>query len=400
MRLYRVGLFSDAYLPSPNGVATSVYLLMRELRRMGHEAWVLAPEIPEYDRQEEWVVRVPSVPYPFFEGQRLAMPSNRYLPTEFEIFHTHDPLFIGIWGARLAYRQQSPHVSTFHTHLEKYAHYIPGVATLEKYTGLMTRVCQAFYNRADLVIAPTQSFAKLVENFYEVEREIRVIPTGIDTEILESAPEPPSPWPSGKRRLLHVGRLGEEKSVDVVIRALAEIRQESDAHLALVGIGPQQEELAQLSAELGLSEHVTFVGRVPYDRIGGYYRMAELFLFASTTETQGLVVWEAEAMGVPVVAVRAEGVMDGVDPGASGYLVEVGDHRAMAAKALEVLRDEGLRQRLSLGARSFADRRSAKRVAEAIVEVYDQATQLVEVEPRRLKIPFPRLPRNSLQGSR
>lgn len=85
MRLYRVGLFSDAYLPSPNGVATSVYLLMRELRRMGHEAWVLAPEIPEYDRGEEWVVRVPSVPYPFFEGQRLAMPSSRFLPTEFEI---------------------------------------------------------------------------------------------------------------------------------------------------------------------------------------------------------------------------------------------------------------------------------------------------------------------------
>ncbi|MBF6594216.1 MAG: glycosyltransferase [Thermaceae bacterium] len=400
MRLYRVGLFTDAYLPSPNGVATSVYLLMRELRRMGHEAWVLAPVIPDYDRQEEWVVRVPSVPYPFFEGQRLAMPSSRQLPTDFEIFHTHDPLFIGIWGARLAYRNHLPHVSTFHTHLEKYAHYIPGVATLEKYTGLMTKVCQAFYNRADLVIAPTQSFADLVENFYEVERETRVIPTGIDIDILSAAPQPVSPWPSGKRRLLHVGRLGEEKSVDVVIRALAEIRQESDAHLALVGIGPQQNELAQFAADLGLLEHVTFVGRVSYEQIGGYYRMAELLLFASTTETQGLVVWEAEAMGVPVVAVGADGVLDGIEVGVSGYLVGIGDYRGMAGKALELLRDEELRLRFSEGARAFADRRSAKRVAETIVEVYDQATRLVQVEPRRLKIPFPRLPRNTLQSSR
>ncbi|AWR86934.1 glycosyltransferase family 4 protein [Meiothermus taiwanensis] len=399
MRLYRIGLFTDTYLPGPNGVATSVYLLKRELRRMGHEAWVLAPEMPEADPREEWVVRVPSVPYPFFENQRLAMPSSRLLPTEFEIFHTHTPLFIGIWGARLAYRHRLPHVSTFHTHLEKYAHYIPGVATLDKYVGIMQKVCQAFYNRADVVIAPTNPVKQLAES-YAIEREIRVIPTGIDTDILQAAPDPVSPWPSGKRRLLHVGRLGKEKSVDVVIRALAEIRKELDAHLALVGMGPERDELERLARGLGLSEHVTFVGPVPYEKIGGYYRMAELFLFASETETQGLVLWEAQAVGVPVVAVGAEGTLQGVEVGSSGYLVQPGDYRAMAERALELLQNEQLRQRFSEGARKFADQRTARRVAEQIVAIYDEATRLVEIEPRRLKIPFPRLPQSSLGSPR
>lgn len=395
MRLYRIGLFTDTYLPGPNGVATSVYLLKRELRRMGHEAWVLAPEMPDADPREDWVVRVPSVPYPFFENQRLAMPSSRLLPTEFEIFHTHTPLFIGIWGARLAYRHRLPHVSTFHTHLEKYAHYIPGVATLDKYVGIMQKVCQAFYNRADVVIAPTNPVKQLAES-YAIEREIKVIPTGIDTDILQSAPDPVSPWPSGKRRLLHVGRLGKEKSVDVVIHALAEIRKESDAHLALVGMGPERDELERLAHRLGLGEHITFVGSVPYEKIGGYYRMAELFLFASQTETQGLVLWEAQAVGVPVVAVGAEGTLQGVEVGSSGYLVPPGDYRAMAERALELLQNEPLRQRFSEGARRFADQRTARRVAEQIVAIYDEATRLVEIEPRRLKIPFPRLPQSGL----
>jgi glycosyltransferase involved in cell wall biosynthesis len=105
-------------------------------------------------------------------------------------------------------------------------------------------------------------------------------------------------------------------------------------------------------------------------------------------------------VGVPVVAVGAEGTLQGVEVGSSGYLVPPGDYRAMAEKALELLRDESLRQRFSEGARKFADQRTARRVAEQIVAVYDEATRLVEVEPRRLKIPFPRLPQNSFSSSR
>ncbi|GLV47081.1 glycosyl transferase [Thermus sp. LT1-2-5] len=397
MRLYRIGLFTDVYFPNPNGVTTSVYLLLRELRRMGHEAWVIAPKHPEAPAQEEGVVRVPSVAYPFYEGQQIALPSAKYLPTEFELIHTHTPLTLGVWGLRIARNKGLPHVSTFHTHYEKYAHYVPGLAILDKYTGIVPRLAKAFYNRVEVVIAPTEPVKRLAEG-YGIERPIRVIPTGIDTRILEEAPLPsPPPWPAGKRRLITVGRLGKEKSFDVVLKAVAELSREADVFLVHIGEGPELAALQALAHELGIAERVRFLGPVPYHRIGGYYRLAELFLFASETETQGLVIWEAQAMGVPVVAVGAEGVLEGVEDGKTGYLVPPGDYRALAEKALELLQDESKRERMSLQARAWAMERSAERIAERIVAVYDEASEILRAEPRRLIFPFPRLPRNTLE---
>jgi len=207
MRLYRVGLFTDVYFPNPNGVTTSVYLLLRELRRMGHEAWVIAPAHPEAPENEEGVVRVPSVAYPFYEGQQIALPSARHLPTEFELVHTHTPLTLGVWGLRIARNKNLPHVSTFHTHYEKYAHYVPGLAFLDKYTGIVPRLAKAFYNRVEVVIAPTEPVKRLAES-YGIERPIRVIPTGIDNRLLEEAPLP-LPLARGEEAPHHRGAAGE-----------------------------------------------------------------------------------------------------------------------------------------------------------------------------------------------
>ncbi|WP_117236947.1 glycosyltransferase family 4 protein [Thermus sediminis] len=397
MRLYRVGLFTDVYFPNPNGVTTSVYLLLRELRRMGHEAWVLAPAHPEAPEEEEGVVRVPSVAYPFYEGQQIALPSARYLPTKFEIVHTHTPLTLGVWGLRLARNRGLPHVSTFHTHYEKYAHYIPGLAVLDRYTGIVPRLAKAFYNRVEVVITPTEPVRRLAEG-YGIERPIRVIPTGIDNRLLEEAPLPsPPPWPEGKRRLVTVGRLGKEKSFDLVLRALAEMARVEDVFLVHIGEGPELTYLQALARELSIVHRVRFLGPVPYRRIGGYYRSAELFLFASETETQGLVIWEAQAMGVPVIAVGAEGTLEGVEEGRTGYLVPPGDYKALAKKALELLQDEEKRRRFSVRSRAWALERSAERIAERIVAVYEEASEILRAEPRRLIFPFPRLPRSNLE---
>ncbi|MGQ9692901.1 MAG: glycosyltransferase family 4 protein [Thermaceae bacterium] len=392
MRLYRIGLFTDVYLPDPNGVSTSVYLLHRELRRMGHEAWVIAPKHPEAPDKEENVVRVPSIPYPFYEGYQVALPNRRYLPLEFELIHTHTPLTLGVWGLRIARNEGIPHVSTFHTHYEKYAHYVPGLAFLDKYTGIIPRLAKAFYNRVEVVITPTEPVRRLAES-YGIVRPIRVIPTGIDTRLLREAPLPnPSPWPEGKRRIISVGRLGPEKSFDVVLKAFRRILNEVDAHLVHIGPpGPEAPRLKALAEELGIAEQVSWLGPVPYRSIGGYYRLAELFLFASETETQGLVLWEAQAMGVPVVAVGAEGTLEGVEDGRTGFLVPPQEDEALAKKALELLKGEEKRLRFAQDAETWAMERSAERIAERVVEAYDEAREILRVEPRRLIFPFPRL---------
>lgn len=194
-----------------------------------------------------------------------------------------------------------------------------------------------------------------------------------------------------------MGRLGKEKSFDVVLKAVAELAKKADVFLVHIGEGPELHALKHLAEALGIAERVRFLGPVPYGKIGGYYRMAELFLFASETETQGLVVWEAQAMGVPVVAVGAEGVLEGVEEGKTGYLVPPGDFQALAEKAWDLLMDEEKRRRFSLQARAWALERSAERIAEKIVAVYDEASEILRVEPKRLIFPFPRLPRSTLE---
>jgi len=392
MRLFRIGLFTDVYFPSKNGVSTSVYLLWRELRKMGHEAWIIAPKWPG-TASEEGVVRVSSVPYPFFEDYRLGLPNARLLPTRFEVVHSHVPFTLGLWALSLAQKWRVPHVSTFHTHYEKYAHYVPGLAFLDRHTHIIPRLARAFYNRVELVITPTHPVKELVER-YRIERPVRVIPTGIDTELLARAPRPePCPWPEGRRRLLTVSRLGKEKSLDVALEAFAQIADALDAHWVLVGEGPEREHLEAQAKRLGVRERITFTGAVPYEKIGGYYRAAELFLFASETETQGLVLWEAQAMGLPVVAVAAGGAVESVAPNQSGALVPPGDAKALAAAAAEILVDPERHRRLSEGARRFAERRSAPRIAEEMVAAYEEAEAIFHSEPKKLLFSFPTLKR-------
>ncbi|MBB6099787.1 glycosyltransferase involved in cell wall biosynthesis [Deinobacterium chartae] len=399
MTSLRIGLFTDVYLPNPNGVSTSVYLLHRELRRQGHDAWVMTPWMPDAPQtSDSGVVRIRSLSYPFFEGQRLALPRSKRLPSTFDLIHTHTPLVLGMWGLQLARRQDLPHVSTFHTHYEKYAHYVPGLERIDRSTHLIPRVARAFYQRADVVIAPTDPIRDLVRS-YRITRPIEVIPTGIDTPLLEASPEVPSPWPQGTRRLLTVSRLGPEKNLERVIEALAELRREHPAHLVIVGEGPQKADLEAYARRLGVGEHLTLLGAVPYREVGGYYRHAEAFLFASETETQGLVLWEAQAMGVPAVAVGAEGTLEGVLEGVSGYLVAPGDSAALAERTRRLLADPKLHDQLSRGAREFAEQRSAERIAERVLEAYERASSERRVR-RSFSQVIRRVGRSSLASSR
>ena len=366
----RIGLFADVYVPNPNGLASSVFLLARELNRLGEEAWVVAPRLKGAPAEEERTIRVPSVPVPF-EGHRLGIPLLRDLP-DFDLIHTHAPGPLGLWGAWIAHHKHIPHVSTLHTEFDEYAHYAPGGEWLNQKTGIVPKGVGWFFNHTDAVIAPTLPIERLARS-YQITKPVHVIPTGIDAELLTQAPIPASPWPEGRRRILTVSRMGKEKSLDVVLEAFAKFARAENAHLALIGFGPEENNLRAQARALGIADRVSFVGVIPYKEIGGYYRLAELFLFASRTETQGLVLLEAQILGVPVVAVGAEGTLSGVADGESGYLVAPGDSAALAERALRLLRDPELYSRFREGALKFGHQHSARRMAEEILAVYRQA---------------------------
>ena len=365
MKPLRVGLFTDTFLPDQNGIVTSVCLLSDELRARGHHVEVVAPDFPEHLDHRPDVRRVASLRYTFLPTYRLAWPTRKSFERKYDIVHTHTPLTLGLAGARLARKWRVPHVATYHTHLAAYTHYVPGLHMVDQGVGLVRRYSAALYGRADAVITPTSGMLDVLRAV-GVQHPV-VIPTSIEPRVLEAAPPILNPWPEGTRRLLTVGRLAREKRFDLVLDTLSEL---PDAHLVVLGEGPERGALEQHAEGLGIRERVTFVGVRPWTEIGAYYRLAELFVFASDTETQGLVLQEAQLMGVPVVAVGARGTLSGVQSGYSGYLVTPGDVGALTRHARSVLGDPALWARLSAQAREYGGRTTPGGVAEQVLEVY------------------------------
>lgn len=365
MKPLRIGLFTDTFLPDQNGIVTSVCLLSEQLAGRGHHVEVVAPEFPDYLDARPDVRRVSSIRYTFLPTYRLAWPTRRHFEQKYDLIHTHTPLTLGLAGVRLTRKWDIPHVATYHTHLSAYTHYVPGLPAVDRAVKLVPRFVAQLYGKADAVITPT---AGMVDDLIAmgVKHPI-VIPTSIDPVALNAAPAIINPWPEGMRRLLTVGRLAREKRFDLVLDTLAQL---PDAYLVVLGEGPERVHLEDHAAKLGVLDRVTFLGVRPWTEIGAYYRLAELFLFASDTETQGLVLQEAQLMGVPVVAVGARGTLSGVESGYSGYLVAPGDVSALVAHAREVLSQPSLWATLSRNAREFGARTTPAGVAEQVLRVY------------------------------
>lgn len=389
MKALRIGLFTDTYLPDQNGIVTSVALLADELQAQGHDVEVVAPDFPEHVETRADVRRVSSIQYVFLPTYRLAWPSRRDFDCRYDLIHTHTPLTLGLAGMRLARKWKVPHVATYHTHIEAYAHYVPGAAALQRRTGFITRGAALLYGQADAVITPTAGMLDVLRTMGV--RHPVVIPTSVDPRVLHSAPPVTSPWPAGTRRVLTVGRLAREKRFDLVLDAVAALPH---THLVLLGEGPERDALEAHAARLGIRERVTFLGVRPWREVGAYYAQAELFLFASDTETQGLVLQEAQLMGVPVVAVGARGTLSGVDHGKSGYLVPVGDVPALIGHARALLGDEALWGAMSAAARRFGASTTPQGVARQVLGVY---AQVLRLSPDALlsPAPVPGLPRSS-----
>jgi glycosyltransferase involved in cell wall biosynthesis len=370
----RVGLFTNNYLPMLGGVSTSVETLRFTLQTLGHHAVVVAPRMAGAALDRE-VVRVPAVPAPTYPDFGLPFPvgpalRRRLTTLDLDIFHVQHPFLLGGTARRLARGLGRPLVFTYHTLYDKYAHYVPLPRPLvaRQAVAWSTR----FANTADLVIAPSAGLAARLRA-QGVRRPIEVVPTGVDLDRFR-----PGDRAAARARLgvgagpllLYVGRLDREKNVGFLIDAFAGVAaRHPDAEFWLVGRGTHERALRRRAARLGAGERVRFVGGVVHDEIVRYYQAADLFVFASTTETQGLAVLEAMAVGVPVVAVRASGVEEAVVDGVSGLLVPE-DPEVFAAAVRELLADAGLASKLAAGAREAALPAAATTLGARLVALY------------------------------
>lgn len=358
----RVALFTNNYLPFCGGVTISVETLRRGLEARGHEPWVFAPRFPGVPVQAPRVVRYPSIPATTYPEFALAIPCSARVARlvgrlDFDVFHAHHPFLLGQVGRRLARRHRRPLVFTYHTRYEKYAHYVPLRQSLVE--RLAVRLSTRFAAAADAVIAPS---AVIRDELCRrgVRARIAVVPTGVD--VGQFHPAPPAAarqalgLPERGPLLLYVGRLDREKSVDRLLHAFDRIACTlPESRFVLVGQGMEADRLRRLAAATPAGDRVHFAGVRPHEALAGYYQAADLFLFASQTETQGLVLAEAAACGLPAVAVAAPGVDEVIRDGETGLLTKDAPP-AIAEAAIGLLLDPERRARMGAQARVVAER--------------------------------------------
>ena len=354
----RVAQFSDCYLPRINGVCTSIQQLSLGLSQAGHEVRLYVPNYPGTP-PEAHIQRLFSLHMPIQPEDRMGLPWpwDNWKP---DIIHVHTPFSVGMLGWAVARRRGIPMIFTHHTLWEEYAHYLK-VMPLSWARRVGKGICNFFFSRSDAIVMPSQQIAEQLVGS-RVFRPHRVIPTGISLEDF-SGGTPPEPDPY----FLYIGRMGREKSVDILLRTFADYCQRGGRrNFWLVGGGLELEVFQKLAQELHISERVRFTGYQPRENLKNYLAGACLFLFASQTETQGLVLIEAAAAGVPVLAVRASGVNEAVEHNHAGWLV---DHPEQLAQALWDLDDSTL-ARLRQACPQWAARFSVQEMARKMVELY------------------------------
>lgn len=374
-RPLRIAVFSDSFLPILNGVSVSIDALVTELRNRGHSVHVYTASSPSYRDPDPNTYRFNAVETMVAPHYPLAIPPfysmlRKFRKHQYDLIHSHTPFTIGFVGLRWAESHGLPIVSTYHTLYDRYAHYIPLFP--KRYLRFkIAKHTNFYYNNVDHVITPSEAAMKWLQR-HSVTTDITVIPTGAPrrrlmdrSEVRNSLGIPPE-----HRILLYVGRLAREKNLGVLFE-MAAIAFQSDPSLRLwlVGDGPYRDECAAMVRRLGIGDRVKFVGFVPRPEVDPYYEAADLFVFSSITETQGLVVQEAMAYGVPAVAVAGGGASAGIVEGENGFTVRH-DAGEFAERVVSLLADDVLMAKLSEGATQFVREHGTGEMTDRVLEVY------------------------------
>ncbi|HSD74107.1 MAG TPA: glycosyltransferase [Steroidobacteraceae bacterium] len=402
----RVLMISDVYFPRINGVSTSIQTFRRDLRELGVQTLLITPHYPQGDQPADASIRrvqsrgVPRDP----EDRMMRRGAIRRLLPElaaqpWDLVHIQTPFVAHYAGLELARHLAVPAVESYHTYFEEYLHhYVPVMPR-----GLMRFVARHFTRSqagsVDRLIAPSRAMREALAA-YGVRTPIEIIPTGLEADRFE-----PGDGASFRARcgisperpvLVHVGRIAHEKNIDFLLRMLVRVRAElPDIVLLIAGEGPALEHCRRLAIELGLAANVHFAGYLDRRReLLDCYRAGDLFVFASRTETQGLVLLEAMAQAVPVVSTAHMGTIDILGPGRGCVVVEEQEHK-FAAQIVRLMGDTLLRKRLGRDAQGYAATWSAREQASRLLELYREirgcsgATPMAKSEKSRIALSRP-----------
>ncbi len=376
-------MMTNTYLPHVGGVARSTSTFAEEYRKLKHKVLVVAPEFegpPLSKRESAWVERVPAMQK--FNGSdfsvRLPMAtglSDRLDAFNADIIHAHHPFLLGDTALRVGANKNVPVIFTHHTRYEDYTHYVPFDSPTLK--DIAINLSTEFANLCDGVIAPSESIAKLIKK-RGVKSPIAVVPTGIEVRAFAAGNglrfRRKFKIPAKAFVVGHVGRLAPEKNLGYLTRSVAHfLKSAPSARFLVVGGGPAEEEMKKICADEGVGGQLVLAGKHTGRALHDAYCAMDVFAFASFSETQGMVLAEAMAAGLPAVALNASGVREVVRHEENGFLLPARTPAKIFAKHLARLHDVlAVRRKFERAARATAENFSQEHCAAQAIQFYEK----------------------------
>ncbi len=360
-----LAVFTDTYLPTVNGVTYTITGWRERWRQRGNRMDVVYPQVDGHDpRDGEHPVR--SLPFPFYEDFSVGLPRTPRAVRDADVVHVHTPFHVGFAGYRLARRRDLPLVASYHTPTSEYTNYVaPTERVADALAGVSRRWERWFFDRADLVTAPSETAREHLRKTVGVSAPVEVLSNGVDTD--RFAPVDAGPFlrrhdvDADGPLVGYTGRHGYEKRLDVLVEAAADL----EAHLLVGGDGPARSDLEGRADDLGVD--ATFLGFLDREELPAFYSALDVFAFPSPVETQGIVALEAMACGTPVVGADAGALAETVDDGETGYHFAPGDVEDLRRQVRRALSEREALRSVCLDRRGSV---SLDRIVDRLEELY------------------------------
>jgi len=381
--IMNIAMFVDSYKPQINGMVTSVDIFKRYLEKKDHGTYVFAPRIKGAKR-EAGVFRFRSIPFQAYKEYRIGVPyripiTKRIKKINFDVVHIHSPFSMGATGIGFAKYYKLPVIGTFHTLFPDYMHYAIRVKKLQE-SKIVKKIFDRtswsylrwFYNKCDIVIAPSEEIRDVLIK-RGIKKEVIAIPTGIEIKKRK---------PSSKKTLrkkygfndeniiIHVGRLSKEKNIDFIIKSLKKILKNKKAILVITSDGPYRKELEAYAKRMDLKHEIIFTGYLSERALSDYYNLADLFVLASKTETQGIVLAEAAISKLPMVILDAPVTSNFVKENDLGI---ISDSKNFSANVTKLLGSKSLREKYIRNSEKVEEKYNITRCTDRLLEAYEQA---------------------------
>lgn len=394
----RIGIFTETYTPYISGLVTSEVMLKHALEKQGHEVYVVTANIESFKyeyNEKERVLKIPGLPTGIYDSRLTSIYPVRAVKKikswNLDVIHSQTEFAVGTFARIIAKQYNIPLVHTYHTMYEDYIHYVTK-GYFQKSTKKLLEYFTKFYcdTTATELIVPTTKTYKLFTEKYKFEKNIHIIPTGIEVDRFFEENINKEEVQNLRKRLnlskkdfviLFVGRLAEEKNVEFLIKSQKNLTKKyKNIKLIIVGDGPDKEKYEKLSNSLGLSENIIFTGKAAWGDMPYYYHISNVFATASKTETQGLTIIEAMASQVVPVCMRDEAFQSMVTEELNGLFFVTNEEYEKDIERLYQNPKE--LQRFDKQARIQAEHYSSKNYADRVLEVYQRAIKEKQEENR------------------